>query len=177
MKIAVVVAASVAALALAGCGTTRAVTSAAQSSQAPTVTVTQAKPAPKVTVTKTAKPKIVTATPAAPAPAPAPAQPQFANADAVVTQFYQDITNQDYADAWALGGDNIAAQNGQTYASWVAGYGTTASITLATESQFNATTVDAGLVATQDDGTVKTYEGTYTVIAGVITSADITQTS
>lgn len=94
-----------------------------------------------------------------------------------MVQFHQDITNQDYADAWILGGDNIAAQNGQIYDSWVACYKTIASITLATECQFNATTVDAGLVATQDDGTVKTYDGTYTVIAGVITSADITQMS
>ncbi len=90
-------------------------------------------------------------------------------------QFYQDITNGDYAAAWALGGDNISG--GVPYSQWVAGYGTTASITLGTYSEFNATTVQAEIIATQADGTVKTYQGTYTVIGGVITAASIAQTS
>ena len=38
-------------------------------------------------------------------------------------------------------------------------------------------TVWADISATQDDGSVKTYRGTYTVVGGVITSADIVQTS
>jgi hypothetical protein len=70
-----------------------------------------------------------------------------------------------------------AASNGVSYAGWVAGYSTTASITLGTYSQFGASTVYASLTATQTDGTVKTYSGTYTVSGGVIVAADIAQTS
>jgi hypothetical protein len=92
-----------------------------------------------------------------------------------VAQFYQDITDGNYGAAWALGGDNTS--NGVSYAGWAAGYSTTASITLATYSQFGASTVYASLTATQTDGTVKTYSGTYTVNGGVIVAADIVQTS
>ncbi len=89
-----------------------------------------------------------------------------------MAQFYQDITDGNYA-AWALGGDNLS--NGVGYAAWVPGYSTTASITLNTFSQFGASTVYARLTATQTDGTVKTYAGTYTVSGGVIVAADIAQ--
>jgi hypothetical protein len=102
----------------------------------------------------------------------APEQP-LANAAAVVTQYYQDLSNGDYADAWRLGGVNIA---GTDYNSWVAGYATTTSVTLDTESQWNSTTVGASITATQSDGGSTSYQGTYTVEGGVITSASITQT-
>lgn len=142
-------------------------------------TSTPARPAPAITVTQTVtahphhhKHHAAAAAPPAPAPAPAPAQP--VNAGAVVDQFYQDITNHDYAGAWALGGDNIG---GLPYGQWVAGYASTASITLSTVSEWNSSTVNAGLVATQTDGSVKTYQGTYTVAGGIITAASIQQTS
>ncbi|MBV9206341.1 MAG: hypothetical protein JO037_13305 [Actinobacteria bacterium] len=118
------------------------------------------------------------ATPASPAPTTASAQPspQFANAEAVVNQFYQDITDHNYSAAWALGGDNIS--NGASYSTWVAGYAnTTASIALVTASDFGSDQVWAKVIATQLDGSVKTYEGTYTVQNGVIVAADIVQTS
>ena len=51
--------------------------------------------------------------------AAAPAQPQLTDASAVVLQYHQDITDHDWHTARALGGSNIAAQNGQTYDSWV----------------------------------------------------------
>ncbi len=106
--------------------------------------------------------------------APAAGAPQpLANAAAVVTQYYQDLSNGDYAQAWALGGVNIA---GTDYNSWVAGYATTTSVTLNTVSQPNSATVSAGITATQSDGGSTSYQGTYTVEGGVITSADITQT-
>ena len=92
-----------------------------------------------------------------------------------MAQFYQDITDGNYAAAWALGGDNVS--DGVSYAGWVAGYSATASITLGTYSQFGASTVYASLTATQADGTVKTYSGTYTVSGGVIVAADIVQAS
>lgn len=39
----------------------------------------------------------------------------------------------------------------------------------------SSTTASVQLTATQDDGTVKQYEGTYTVVGGVITGADVSQ--
>jgi hypothetical protein len=117
----------------------------------------------------------VTAIPSAQqSPAEGAPQRPLANAAAVVTQFYQDLSNGDYADAWSLGGVNIA---GTDYNTWVAGYATTTSVTLNTESQWNSTTVSASITATQSDGGSTSYQGTYTVDGGVITSANITQTS
>ncbi len=110
--------------------------------------------------------------PAAPTP---PAEPAyFTNSTAVVQQFYQDINDGDYSDAWALGGDNIS---GSDYAGWVAGYDTTVSISLGTFSAVGTDQVQASLSAVQSDGSVKTYEGTYTVSGGVIVAANIVQTS
>lgn len=112
--------------------------------------------------------------PAAPAAAPAPVQaPSFTNSLAVVNQFYQDITNHDYSDAWSLGGDNIG---GSDYNGWAAGYATTASIYLTTSSEWGDGNVQADISALQTDGTVRTYSGTYTVANGVIVSANIVQT-
>jgi hypothetical protein len=137
---------------------------AAQITAAAQVAAAKTAAAAKVAAAKAAKPAVV----AAPEPA------GLTNASAVVSQFYQDITDQNYAAAWALGGNNIG---GTDYAAWAAGYDTTASIDLGTVSDFGADQVDAGLIATQTDGSVKTYEGTYTVSNGVIVSASIVQTS
>jgi hypothetical protein len=130
----------------------------------------------------------VAGTPPAAAPVPAPPQapapsqqaPQGSraptqNAEAVVTQFYQDITNHDYQAAWALGGDNL--NGGAGYDKWVAGYATTASISLGTFSSSGSDQVTVSLSADQTDGSTTTYQGTYTVQNGVIVSANITQTS
>jgi hypothetical protein len=108
-----------------------------------------------------------------PAPsAPAP-QPQFANAAAVVTQFYQDITDHNYAAAWALGGRNISG--GVGYNAWVAGYGTTEALTLYNQTDWGSGQVHAYLRAFQTDGTIRYYTGTYTVQNGVIVAAHIVQ--
>ena len=159
----------------AGCGN-----QGNRAAAAPTVTVTKSVPAtPTATVSATpsatsspAPTVTVTAQPSATPPATGAG---LTNAEAVVTQFYQDITDGNYAAAWALGGDNLSS--GVSYANWVAGYSTTASITLDSASQFGATTVYASLTALQSDGTVKTYTGTYTVSGGVIVAAHIVQTS
>jgi hypothetical protein len=162
-------------LAAAGCGGQGYKPAAAR-----TVMVTKAVP-----VTPTATPSPASSATPSPAPAvtvtasPSAAPPAsiagLTNAEAVVTQFYQDITDGNYAAAWALGGDNVSS--GVSYANWVAGYSTTASIALDSYSQFGASTVYASLTATQTDGTVKTYSGTYTVSGGVIVAAHIVQTS
>jgi hypothetical protein len=143
----------------------------------PTKTVT-APPSPVPTKTVTAPPA-PEQTPAwqqpSSAPAPAPAQPQFTSSIAVVNQYYQDITDRNYSAAWALGGSNLSG--GVGYDAWVAGYGTTASITLYSQSDWGSGKVTSYLSALQSDGTTRTYYGTYYVTNGVITSANIAQTS
>ncbi|MEY9938463.1 hypothetical protein [Streptacidiphilus sp. MAP5-3] len=129
-----------------------------------------------MTVTTTATPRPPPAPPAPPtstAPAtstPATSSPPLTNASAVVEQYYQDLTDHDYAAAWALGGRNIA---GESYAQYVAGFADTASISLGTVSDFGASQVHAVLYATQTDGTLQVYEGTYTVTNGQLVGASI----
>ena len=113
-----------------------------------------------------------------PAPAPAPTQPAAspdANAEAVVTQYFQYINNHDYRAAWALGGDNL--NGGTGYDKWVAGYATTTWNTLGTLVSSGPGVVAFTLSATTTDGTTRTYQGTYTVQNGVIVSGDVKQTS
>ncbi|MFJ5880879.1 hypothetical protein [Kitasatospora cineracea] len=136
----------------------------------PTVTVTPT-PTPTVTVT----PRTVTATPNPTVTVTQPngSAPVFTNSSAVVAQYYQEINDHDYADAWALGGKYIG---GSDYNGWVRGYATTASIYLGTSSEFGSGQVRAVIYAVQTDGSTKTYEGTYTVSGGVLVSASIRQT-
>ena len=107
---------------------------------------------------------------------PAPAgNPQLTSSTAVVLQFYAYLDNQDYASAWALGGSNL--NGGSGYGAWVAGYATTASISVTAYGTTGDGAVWTTISAVQSDGSVRTYSGTYTVTGGVITSADIAQTS
>jgi hypothetical protein len=125
---------------------------------------------PKTTPPKTTPPTTQ------PSKTPAPVQPPLTNGVAVVTQYYQDVSDKNYAAAWAIGGSNLAAQNGQTYASWVAGYAdTTASISITSYGTWSNGTVWCYISAVQYSGTVNTYYGTYTVANGVIVSASIRQ--
>lgn len=137
---------------------------------APTKTVT-APPSPVPTKTVTAPPAPVQ-TPAWQQHSSAPvAQPQFTNGSAVVAQYYQDITDHNYSAAWAMGGSNVSG--GVGYDAWVAGYATTASITLYNSSNWGSGEVTTYLSAVQSDGSTRTYDGTYYVSNGVITSARI----
>jgi hypothetical protein len=134
-----------------------------------------APPSPVPTKTVTAPPA-PERTPAWQQPsAPAPAQPQFTSSIAVVNQYYQDITDRNYSAAWALGGSNLSG--GVGYDAWVAGYGTTTSITLYSQSDWGSGKVTSYLSAVQSDGSTRTYYGTYYVSNGVIISANIAQTS
>jgi len=182
---AVVVSALVTCATMSGCGSTKVNTasvSGSASSSSASPTTASPTPAPTVTVTSTPTPTVtVTPTPTVTVTRPNPtaaqtsaAVPHLTNAAAVVEQYYQDITNHDYAAAWALGGSNIA---GPSYARYVAGFATTAGISLGTVSQFGSSTVEAVLYATQTDGTVKVYQGTYTVSNGVLVGANIHQVS
>jgi hypothetical protein len=166
---------ALAVLALAGCGSAAALPAPKAPAPAPTVTKTVS--APTKTITRTATPPPATTpgaatsrAPAAPAPQP---RPQFANATAVVSQFYQDITDHNYAAAWAEGGQNVSG--GVGYDAWVAGYGTTESISLGTFSYFGSGQVQTVLSALQTSGAVYTYTGTYTVQNGTIVGAHIVQ--
>ncbi|MCT2589624.1 hypothetical protein LHJ74_06745 [Streptomyces sp. N2-109] len=98
--------------------------------------------------------------------------PSSRDASAVVRSFYGDINDENYSGAWELGGKNIA---GTSYQKWVDGYDTTAIIELSAVNTNSAGEVSAVLRATQNDGSVQVYRGTYTVENGVIVSADITQ--
>lgn len=138
----------------------------------PTKTVT-APPSPVPTKTVTAPPAPVQ-TPAWQQPSSS-AQPQFTNGSAVIAQYYQDITDHNYSAAWAMGGRNVS--NGVGYDAWVAGYATTASITMYNSSNWGSGEVTTYLSALQTDGSTRTYYGTYYVSNGVITSASIAQTS
>jgi hypothetical protein len=130
---------------------------------------------PKTAPPKNAPPKTTPPT-TQPSQTPAPVQPPLTNGVAVVTQYYQDVSDKNYAAAWAIGGSNLAAANGQTYASWVAGYAdTTASISITSYGTWSNGTVWCYISAVQYSGAVNTYYGTYTVANGVIVSASIRQ--
>jgi hypothetical protein len=176
-KMAAIPALALGLIALAGCGTTTTITPAAASSSRPAAATTTPAARPTVTRTVTAAPATTAPASATPAYAPVAADPptSIVSAEAVVTQFYQDITDQDYQAAWALGGDNVSS--GVGYQAWVAGYATTASMTLGTFSYWGSDQVQVEITALQSDGSVNTYTGAYTVGNSVITSANIAQTS
>jgi hypothetical protein len=89
---------------------------------------------------------------------------------AVVTAYFAAINGKNYEKAWRLGGRNFST----SYASFAGGFATTVSDTVAILS-VSGNVVTAQLVAQQTDGTVKTFQGTYTVTGGVIASSDIQQ--
>jgi tRNA A-37 threonylcarbamoyl transferase component Bud32 len=98
---------------------------------------------------------------------PPPATPA-----STVQAYYAAINNHHYHRAWELGGKNT----GSTYSSFVSGFAGTAQDTVTIQS-VSGNTVNAQLSAQQTDGTVKTYQGTYTVTNGVITVFNVQQTS
>lgn len=86
----------------------------------------------------------------------------------VVEDFYDAVDSEDWQSAWSLGGSNL----GLSYDAFVAQY----------EGAFyedddvedtDDTTATAQLTVTASGGTEQDYSGTYTVIDGVITSADV----
>ncbi len=99
------------------------------------------------------------------APARTPVRPA-----ATVRAYVAAINGHHYARAWRLGGRNA----GGSYPSFVGGFNGTAKDTLAILS-VSGDVVTARLNAQQSDGTVDTYQGTYTVHHGVITGFDVVQ--
>ncbi|MET9358182.1 hypothetical protein ABZY14_35375 [Streptomyces sp. NPDC006617] len=88
--------------------------------------------------------------------------------EATVTAYFGAINNRDFATAWELGGKNLD----QDYDSFVAGFETTLRDDV-TVTGTSGDDVSVTVVARETDGTQTTYEGTYTVSGGVITSADM----
>jgi hypothetical protein len=124
-------------------------------------TSTSSPPSPLPARTTTS-PAAVTSAPVNPVPS-APA--------ATVQAYVAAINAHDYAKAWDLGGNHT----GQPYSMFVQGYSGTAHDSL-TVLSVSGNVVTAQLTATQTDGTVKTYQGAYTVSNGIITHFDIHRT-
>lgn len=86
----------------------------------------------------------------------------------VVYLYFHAIDSQNWQTAWQLGGDNL----GQNYAAFIEGFSDT-SQDIVTAEDTSPTTAAIQLTSVQDDGTQQQYTGTYIVINGVITAADV----
>jgi cytoskeleton protein RodZ len=108
------------------------------------------------------------------APAPHPTAPARARMrpTATVRAYIAAINGRHYARAWRIGG----RYTGGSYPGFVSGFTGTAKDTL-TILSVSGHVVTARLSARQTDGTVNTYQGTYTVHHGVITGFDVVQLS
>jgi helix-turn-helix protein len=106
------------------------------------------------------------------APAPHPTVParRRTRPTATVRAYIAAINGHHYARAWRLGGRNT----GGSYPGFVSGFTGTAKDRL-TILSVSGHVVTARLTAWQTDGTVNTYQGTYTVHHGVITGFDVVQ--
>jgi hypothetical protein len=107
---------------------------------------------PPVTVTKTVPP------PGSPSPA------------LTVREYFAAINHHRYLLAWRLTSEN------ESFATFKAGFTGTLHDKLTIQST-TGNLVTATLAATQTDGTVKTYQGTYTIANGVISATDVHQVS
>jgi hypothetical protein len=90
-----------------------------------------------------------------------------------VSEYYGDIESGDYQDAYAL--LSSGSVTGQTYDQFVAGF-TCTSYEGLSDLGTTGDTVVVSLQATQCDGSVNQYQGSYTVQNGLITAADVQQT-
>ncbi|MFF9345790.1 hypothetical protein [Streptomyces sp. NPDC014734] len=88
-----------------------------------------------------------------------------------VERYYDAINSGDFSAAWDLGGENLGA----SYSSYVSGFAGTLRDTV-TVRAVEGDTVYVDITAHQTDGTRHTFAGTYTVLDGVITGADIERT-
>ncbi|MCM1973546.1 excalibur calcium-binding domain-containing protein [Streptomyces sp. G1] len=134
----------------------------AQSATTVIRTVTEQPPEPTTTAPTSEAPP-----PASPRPSPPPPT-TVVDAASVVRAYVAAINAQDYQRAWDLGGKNLSS----SYAAFVDGFATTAYDSL----HILRTTGDTVLVrleAVQTDGTLRIFEGTYTVRGGTIVGANV----
>ncbi|HEV3293225.1 MAG TPA: serine/threonine-protein kinase [Streptosporangiaceae bacterium] len=89
-----------------------------------------------------------------------------------VQAYYAAINGHHYARAWRLGGRN----SGSSYPNFVSGFAGTRNDTV-TILSVSGDVVTARIAALQTDGTLKTYQGTYTVANGVISQFNVHQIS
>lgn len=132
---------------------------------APAVTTPPAAPGPAAP----SSPPPVPPTSAPPAVPQLAAPPPTPAATAIVSAYFDAINAGDYAQAWALGGDNIEAGS---YDAFVAGFAGTAFDNVTIVSAVNDM-VTIHLDALQTDGSHRFFAGTYTVRNGVIVQASI----
>ena len=85
-------------------------------------------------------------------------------------EYFGAINHHRYLVAWKLSGKQ------EKFATFEAGFAGTSHDAVRILGT-NGNVVTASLVATQTDGTVKTYRGTYTVTNGTISATDVQQTS
>ncbi len=91
----------------------------------------------------------------------------------VVQEYYQLLNEHRYLAAWELGGKNGGSGS---YSAYVAGYADTANSSVQIQS-VSGDVVAAKLTATQTNGVVKVYQGTYTALDGKITHFHVIQTA
>jgi len=104
-----------------------------------------------------ASPETTTATP--------PPPPTAADPAGTVGAFFAAINARDYRRAWDLGGRNLAA----SYEVFAKGFANTAHVDL-TIAGSSGTTVNAQLHATNSDGSKQNFNGSYTVVNGIVTA-------
>ncbi|HEX2322362.1 MAG TPA: serine/threonine-protein kinase [Streptosporangiaceae bacterium] len=103
-------------------------------------------------------------------PSSSPVTP--ASPGTVVTEFYNAINNHQYRTAYRL---NEVAQSRDSFATFKQGYADTQYDKL-TITGVSGNVVSFNLTADQTNGSVKTFQGTYTVRHGKIADANVTQT-
>ena len=103
-------------------------------------------------------------------PSSSPVTP--ASPGTVVTEFYRAINNHEYRTAYRL---NEVAQSRESFTTFKQGYAETQHDNL-TITDVSGNVVSFNLTADQTDGSVKTFQGTYTVRHGKIADANVTQT-
>ena len=91
----------------------------------------------------------------------------------MLTQYYDAINNHDYRTAYGL---NSQARSNESFATFKAGFAGTQHDSL-TITGVNGDVVSFDLKAHQSDGSVKTYQGTYTIQNGQIVGSDVRQIS
>jgi len=96
--------------------------------------------------------------------------PATGSQDPVLTvrEYFTAINHHRYLVAWRLTGES------ETFASFKAGFAGTLHDSVTIQS-VAGNVVTARLAAAQTNGTVKTYQGTYTVTNGVISATDVQQ--
>jgi hypothetical protein len=91
----------------------------------------------------------------------------------VISTYFQDISQHDYAAAWNLLDPALRSRD---FASFVAGYADTGQQTV-TEISQSGDQITFTLRSDNPDGAVQTYQGTETVTGGKIVAANVVQTS